>query len=66
MSETKANSLRGAIVARMRAEGATSADDAEIARTLAPCVCGSLLIETAKLLRDGGQLSDADIAATPE
>lgn len=62
MDGTKASRLRMAIISRMHAEEATSVDDAEIVRTLAPCVCGSMLIEAATLLRDGGQLSAADLS----
>lgn len=45
-----------AIAGRMVAESATDASDAEIERTLRPCVCGDMLVEVAKHLRDQGLL----------
>lgn len=50
-----------AIAGRMLAEGATIADlsDAEIERTLRPCVAGERLVEMAKTLRDEGDLEIA-------
>jgi hypothetical protein len=48
-----------AIVGRMLAESAVDTSDAEIERTLKPCVCGDMLVPVAKHLRDSGALSPA-------
>lgn len=41
---------------RMTAENAVDLSDAEIERTLAPCVCGGMLVRVAKELRTEGLL----------
>ncbi len=54
-----------AIAGRMQVEGAKDTSDAEIERTLSPCVCGPRLVEVAKYMRDAGTLDiDALIAAS--
>lgn len=55
--------LKSAIVCRMLSEEAASLNDGEIARTLAGCVCGRMLIEAATYLRDTGRLCLSDLAA---
>lgn len=47
------------IVGRMRAEKATGADDAELARCLSGCVCGGMLVRLATDARDAGLFSPA-------
>lgn len=44
------------ITGRMVAEKAMDTSDAEIERTLRPCVCGDMLVPVAKHLRDSGAL----------
>lgn len=51
-----------AILGRMIVEGARSLSDAEIERTLSPCVCGPRLVEAAKRLRDRGRLDPQELA----
>jgi hypothetical protein len=46
-----------AIWGRMVSEGAEDLTDATLDRCLAPCVCGPMLIATARELRDAGMLS---------
>jgi len=45
-----------AVIGRMVAEGAKDASDAEIERTLGPCVCGPWLVILAKVMRNRGLL----------
>jgi hypothetical protein len=52
-----------AIVGRMVAENAADLSDAEIERTLGPCVCGPRLIVAAKAMRDAGTLTPASLDA---
>lgn len=49
-----------ALLGRMIADGAKDTSDAEIERTLGPCVCGGMLIEIAKEMRRRGLLVLAD------
>lgn len=47
---------RKAVICRMTAEGATDTSDAEIERTLSPCVSGEMAIAVAKHMRARGLL----------
>ncbi|KVQ85548.1 hypothetical protein KTE60_22465 [Burkholderia multivorans] len=47
-----------ALIGRMIAEMATDTSDAEIERTLRPCVCGDWLVTLAKIMRDRGALTN--------
>lgn len=46
---------------RMTADNAADLSDAEIERTLGPCVCGPRLVVAARLARDNGTLRYADL-----
>lgn len=46
-----------AIIGRMIADGAADTSDAEIERTLGPCVCGQMLIVIATEMRRRGVLT---------
>ena len=48
--------IRGRMAADGAADGAADDSDAEIERVLSPCVCGDLLVNLAKFLRDEGGL----------
>lgn len=46
-----------ALLGRMQAEDAKDTSDAEIERTLAPCVCGPMLVTLAQEMRALGMLN---------
>jgi hypothetical protein len=56
---------RDALIGRMIAAGAKDVSDAEIERTLGPCVCGPALVQWAKSLRADGHLVVDDIFRRP-
>ena len=47
-----------AVIGRMIAEKAADISDAEIERTLGPCVCGDWLVTVAKVMRVRGALTN--------
>lgn len=57
---------RDAIIGRMIVEHASDLSDAEIARTLGPCVCGPRLIAVAKAMRECGTLAASDVTPPPD